>query len=180
MCGLDERTGRLFSYVDLEKRVPAQHPLRAIRGIVNESLRDIGTEFEAVYSSIGRPSIAPEELLRALLLQLFHGIRSERQMMERLDFDLSVAGSRPLRARCLAARLQSREAALETGREDTPEIAGQRLWWHGLRDGSAVHGINQQRARLIGPENAASRAQSLICRFFKPNNNLRFDCEHED
>jgi len=89
MRGADVRSGELFSYVDLEQRVPARHPLRAIRVIVNEALADIGTEFEAVYSSIGRPSIAPEKLLRALLLQLFHGIRSERQMMERLDFDLS-------------------------------------------------------------------------------------------
>lgn len=89
MRGTDERSGELFSYVDLEQRVPARHPLRAIRDLVNEALFDIGPELEAVYSRIGRPSIAPEKLLRALLLQLFHGIRSERQMMERLDFDLS-------------------------------------------------------------------------------------------
>lgn len=89
MRGTDERSGKLFSYVDLEQRVPARHPLRAIRGLVNEALADIGSELETVYSRIGRPSIAPEKLLRALLLQLFHGIRSERQMMERLDFDLS-------------------------------------------------------------------------------------------
>jgi transposase len=89
MRGTDERSGKLFSYVDLEQRVPARHPLRAIRGLVNGALADIGPELEAVYSRIGRPSIAPEKLLRALLLQLFHGIRSERQMMERLDFDLS-------------------------------------------------------------------------------------------
>ena len=89
MRGADVRSGELFSYVDLERRVPARHPLRAIRLIVNEGLADIGPELEALYSRIGRPSIAPEKLLRALLLQLFHGIRSERQMMERLDFDLS-------------------------------------------------------------------------------------------
>ena len=89
MRGADVRSGELFSYVDLEQRVPARHPLRAIRLIVNEALADIGPELEALYSRIGRPSIAPEKLLRALLLQLFHGIRSERQMMERLDFDLS-------------------------------------------------------------------------------------------
>src|ERR1043166_567617 len=89
MRGADVRSGALFSYVDLEQRVPARHPLRAIRLIVNEALADIGPELEALYSRIGRPSIAPEKLLRALLLQLFHGIRSERQMMERLDFDLS-------------------------------------------------------------------------------------------
>lgn len=89
MRGSDTRSGRLFSYVDLEQRVPPRHPLRAILVIVNEALADIGSEFEAIYSTIGRPSIAPEKLLRTLLLQLFHGIRSERQMMERLDFDLS-------------------------------------------------------------------------------------------
>lgn len=89
MRGTDERSGELFSYVDLEQRVPARHPLRAIRGLVNEALAAIGPELEAVYSRIGRPSIAPEKLLRALRLQMFHGIRSERQMMERLDFDLS-------------------------------------------------------------------------------------------
>jgi transposase len=89
MRGSDARSGKLFSYVDLEHRVPPGHPLRAIRTIVNEALADIGTEFETIYTTIGRPSIAPEKLLRTLLLQLFHGIRSERQMMERLDFDLS-------------------------------------------------------------------------------------------
>jgi len=89
MRGLDERSGELFSYVDLEQRVPARHPLRAIRGIVNEALGALDDEFQAIYASTGRPSIPPEKLLRALLLQLFHGIRSERQMMERLDFDLS-------------------------------------------------------------------------------------------
>lgn len=89
MRGLDERSGELFSYVDLERRVPARHPLRAIRAIVNEALATLDEEFQAIYASTGRPSIPPEKLLRTLLLQLFHGIRSERQMMERLDFDLS-------------------------------------------------------------------------------------------
>ena len=88
MRGTDDRSGKLFSYIDLEQRVPARHPLRAIRQLVDEALADIGPELEAVYSRIGRPSIAPEKLLRALLLQLVHGIRSERQVMERLDFDL--------------------------------------------------------------------------------------------
>ena len=89
MRGLDERSGELFSYVDLERRVPVRHPLRAIRTIVNEALAALDEEFHSIYASTGRPSIPPEKLLRALLLQLFHGIRSERQMMERLDFDLS-------------------------------------------------------------------------------------------
>jgi transposase len=88
MRGLDERSGSLFSYVDLETRVPNDHPLRAIREIVNASLADMNGEFCALYSPFGRASIAPEKLLRALLLQAFYSIRSERQLMERLDFDL--------------------------------------------------------------------------------------------
>jgi transposase len=79
----------LFSYVDLEARVRADHPLRPIRAIVNAALARLSAEFEALYASgVGRPSIPPERLLRALLLQAFYGIRSERQMMERLEFDL--------------------------------------------------------------------------------------------
>ncbi|MDG5973025.1 IS5 family transposase ISNisp7 (plasmid) [Sphingomonas paucimobilis] len=89
MRGGDARSGELFSYVDLERRMPAGHPLRKIREVVNAGLAGIGSDLEAAYARIGRPSIAPEKLLRALLLQFFHGIRSERQMMERLDFDLS-------------------------------------------------------------------------------------------
>ena len=89
MRGSDVRSGKLFSYVDLEERVPAHHPLRAIRVIVDDALAALSGEFQAIYSDIGRPSIPPEKLLRTLLLQVFHGIRSERQMMERLDFDLS-------------------------------------------------------------------------------------------
>ena len=89
MRGSDVRSGMLFSYVDLEERVPARHPLRAIRVIVNDALVALSREFQEIYSDIGRPSIPPEKLLRTLLLQVFHGIRSERQMMERLDFDLS-------------------------------------------------------------------------------------------
>ncbi len=89
MRGSDARSGELFSNVDRDRRVPASHPLRKIREVVNAALAGIGPDLEAVYVRIGRPSIAPEKLLRALLLQLFHGIRSEWQMMERLDFDLS-------------------------------------------------------------------------------------------
>ena len=89
MRGMDERSGLLFSYVDLEGRVPGSHPLRAIRLIVNEALSVLTARFEALYSPFGRPSIPPEQLLRAMLLQAFYSIRSERQLMERLDFDLS-------------------------------------------------------------------------------------------
>jgi transposase len=86
--GSDDRSGELFSYVDLEARVRADHPLRVIRTIVNEALSTMEREFEPLYSPIGRPSIAPEKLLRAMLLPAFYSIRSERQLMERLEFDL--------------------------------------------------------------------------------------------
>ncbi|HSP24065.1 MAG TPA: IS5 family transposase [Saliniramus sp.] len=88
MRGLDERSGSLFSYVDLEARVRKDHPLRPIRGLVDEALAAMAGEFSAMYSGLGRPSIAPEKLLRAMLLQAFYSIRSERQLMERLEFDL--------------------------------------------------------------------------------------------
>ena len=88
MRGKDSSSGRLFSYVDLERRVPADHPLRLIRTVVNEVLGSLSGEFERLYSATGRPSIAPEKLLRALLLQAFYSIRSERQLMEQLDFNL--------------------------------------------------------------------------------------------
>jgi transposase len=88
MRGSDERSGVLFSYVDLEDRVPAAHPLRLIRRIVNEVLAALDGEFTKLYADAGRPSIAPERLLRALLLQVFYTIRSERQLMEQLDYNL--------------------------------------------------------------------------------------------
>jgi transposase len=78
----------LFSYVDLEARVPAVHPLRAIRSIANDALAALSGGFEELYARTGRSSIPPEQLLRALLLQAFYGLRSERQLMERMEFDL--------------------------------------------------------------------------------------------
>lgn len=88
MRGADERTGSLFSYVDLEARVRGDHPLRTIREIANVALSSLSRAFDELYTDFGRPSIAPEKLLRAMLLQAFYGIRSERQLMERLEFDL--------------------------------------------------------------------------------------------
>src|SRR5271169_4658999 len=88
MRGSDKRSGELFSYVNLEDRVRRDHPLRAIREMANAALADLSGEFAALYSGTGRPSIAPEMLLRAMLLQAFYSIRSERQLMERLEFDL--------------------------------------------------------------------------------------------
>ena len=88
MRGDDNRTGELFSYVDLEARVRRDHPLRVVRAIVNEALGALKGEFAALYSPIGRPSIPPEKLLRAMLLQALYSIRSERLLMERLEYDL--------------------------------------------------------------------------------------------
>jgi transposase len=88
MRGSDTVSGKLFSYVNLEKRVPADRPLRVIRGIVNATLVAMSAEFAALYSPFGRESIPPERLLRALLLQALYTIRSERQLVERIDFDL--------------------------------------------------------------------------------------------
>jgi transposase len=88
MRGFDEHSGSLFSYVDLETRVPKEHPLRAIRTIANSALSELSSDFAALYAPLGRPSIPPEKLLRASLLQAFYSIRSERQLMERLEFDL--------------------------------------------------------------------------------------------
>ena len=88
MRGSDERSGSLFSYVDLEARVRSDHPLRTILVVANAALNDLSPTFAALYTDFGRPSIAPERLLRAMLLQAFYGIRSERQLMERLEFDL--------------------------------------------------------------------------------------------
>jgi transposase len=88
MRGLDTRSGELFSYVDLEDWVPAKHPLRKIRQLVNDVLAGLDAEFAKLYSASGRESIPPERLLRALLLQALFTIRSERQLMEQLDYNL--------------------------------------------------------------------------------------------
>lgn len=88
MRGEDRDSGSLFSYVSCEARVPADHPLRPIRTIVDEALEVLSPEFERLYSRLGRPSIPPEKLLRALLLQAFYAIRSERQLIEQLDYNL--------------------------------------------------------------------------------------------
>ncbi len=88
MRGSDVTSGSLFSYVDLEQRVPAKHPLRVIKGIVDDVLVSLDAEFERLYEGTGRQSIAPERLLRASLLQAFYSVRSERQLMEQMDYNL--------------------------------------------------------------------------------------------
>jgi transposase/IS5 family transposase len=88
MRGSDGRVGSLFSYVDLENRIPAAHPLRKVRAIVNAVLAALDAEFSTLYASDGRPSIAPERLLRAALIQILFSIRSERQLMDQLQYNL--------------------------------------------------------------------------------------------
>ena len=88
MRGTDETSGSLFSYVDLEERIPPRHPLRKIRQVVNDALASLNAEFEALYTDFGRPSIPPERLIRASLLQILFSVRSERQLMEQMDYNL--------------------------------------------------------------------------------------------
>jgi transposase len=88
MRGADEQPGSMFSYVGLEDRVPADHPLREIRRITDRALERLSSRFGTLYVNFGRPSIPPERLLRALLLQALYTIRSERQLMEQLNYNL--------------------------------------------------------------------------------------------
>ena len=88
MRGSDKQSGSLFSYVDLEERVPAGHPLRKIKSVVDAALVSLDADFERLYAGEGRPSIAPERLMRASLVQILFSIRSERQSMEQLQYNL--------------------------------------------------------------------------------------------
>jgi hypothetical protein len=86
--GDDEQSGHLFSYLSPEQRVPADHPLRTIRSMTDDALRRLSPRFEAMYAATGRPSIPPEHLLRALLLQVLYSVRSERMLIEQLEYNL--------------------------------------------------------------------------------------------
>jgi transposase len=88
MRGSDQQTGSLFSYVNLEERVPPRHPLRKIKRVVDAALVTLDADFEQLYAGEGRPSIAPERLIRASLVQILFSIRSERQLMEQLAYNL--------------------------------------------------------------------------------------------
>jgi transposase len=88
MRGDDVQQQAMFSYLSPEARVPQDHPLRPIRQMVNQALAELDGEFQAMYSSEGRPSIPPEKMLRALLLQVLYTIRSARLLMEQLDYNL--------------------------------------------------------------------------------------------
>ncbi len=88
MRGQDEQQLGVFSYVSPEQRIPHDHPLRHLRVMTDEALRELKPRFSRLYAKTGRPSIAPEKLLRALLLQVLYSVRSERMLMEQLDYNL--------------------------------------------------------------------------------------------
>ena len=88
MRGDDLQQDAMFSYVSPERRVPADHPLRPIRRMVDQVLKSLSGRFDTLYSRTGRPSIAPEKLLRTLLLQVLYTVRSERLLLEQLDYNL--------------------------------------------------------------------------------------------
>ena len=88
MRGEDDNTGKMFSYVSAERRIAADHPLRSMRQMVDAVLKEMSPRFDGLYAKVGRPSIAPEKLLRALLIQILYSVRSERLLMEQLDYNL--------------------------------------------------------------------------------------------
>src|ERR1700689_1958288 len=88
MRGDDNQQDGMFSYVSPEKRVPPDHPLRPVRKMVDEILKEMSPRFAKLYSDVGRPSIAPERLFRSLLLQIFYSVRSERMLIEQLQYNL--------------------------------------------------------------------------------------------
>src|SRR6201987_693013 len=88
MRGKDEQQLDVFSYLNPEQRVPQDHPLRPLRVMTDEALQQLRPRFNSLYAKTGRPSIAPEKLLRALLLQALYSVRSERMLMEQLDYNL--------------------------------------------------------------------------------------------
>ena len=88
MGGDENQQTAMFSYINPEERVPREHPLRAIRKMADQALAELSSDFDKLYARRGRPSTPPEQLIRALLLQVLCGIRSERQLMERIKYDL--------------------------------------------------------------------------------------------
>src|ERR1700746_1002034 len=88
MRGADQQQSHIFSYLSPEERVRKDHPLRAVRAMVDEVLKELSRRFDAMYAKVGRPSIPPEQLLRAQLLQMLYSVRSERLLMEEIDYNI--------------------------------------------------------------------------------------------
>ena len=89
----DHQQQKMFFYISAEKRIPKNHPLRPVKAVVEECLKSLDERFGKMYSSMGRPSIAPERLLKALLLQILYSVRSERALIEHIDYNILFAGS---------------------------------------------------------------------------------------
>src|SRR5215207_5165034 len=152
MRGRDDRSGGLFSYVRLEERVPADHPLRPIRALADEALAALNGRFEGLYSSMGRPSIPPEMLLRATLLQAFFSVLSERLLMEQINYNLLFrwfVGLVPFGAVVAAAGQDAALGRALLGRRDADRRLGldEELPAEG-RLGLAARAGAQRRARL--------------------------------
>jgi transposase len=157
MRGEQNQQPAMFSYVSLEQRVLPDHPVRAIRRLADRALAELSAPFDLLYARRGRPSIPPEQLLRALLLQVLYGIRSERQLMERIRYDLLFRWFVGLgideeewdatvftknRDRLLGGEVSQR--LLETVLEQAqPELA-ERGTFHGGRDAAGSLGQPQQ------------------------------------
>jgi hypothetical protein len=143
MRGQDRISGALFSYVDVEARIPAKHPLRTMRRLTHAALDELNARFSVLYEAVGRPSIPPERLLRAALLQLLYSIRSERQQVERIEFDLLFRWSSAPSAGSKAPRPR-------TGRRGTLR----------LEDPQAFTGVVSGRTTLTSPTSRAWRTAS--------------------
>jgi hypothetical protein len=125
MRGDDQICGKLFSYRDREERVRADHRLRPIRKIANAALAALSGEFAALYCAMGGPSVPPEKLLRAMLLQAFYSVRSERQAMERIEFDLLFPGSSASASTTGMGPLHlHKEPRPASGRRDRRQVSG--------------------------------------------------------
>lgn len=130
-------SGSLFSYVDLEERIPARHPLRKIRQVVNDALASLDADFEGLYTDFGRPSIAPERLIRASLLQILFSVRSERQLMEQMQYNLlfrwfvGLGIDDPVWVPTAFTKNRDRLLTTEMSRMVMAAILGQDRRWHG-------------------------------------------------
>lgn len=114
MRGDDEQQLGVFSYVSPEQRIPSDHPLRPLRAMADEALHDLRAGFGKLYAKTGRPSIAPEKLLRALLLEVLYSVRSERMLMEQLDYNLVGHSEDRVCSRCACSLLRVERSWYET------------------------------------------------------------------
>jgi transposase len=162
--GTAERPSRQRrSYIQPERRIPATHPLRKVRELVREVLKDLSHTFGKLYSHEGRPSIPPEQLLSALLLQVFYSIRSERQLMEQLDYDLlfcwfvGLSSDDPIRD----ATVFTKKPGTSSTRRCIPEVHGQASRTRGVKpllsdehfsvDGTLIEALGLAQELQTGP-----------------------------